>query len=81
MHILLVALAVVGYRGISAVVENARISESVNAIGTQLTRTRIYVQGFIVSRTDAGVKKIRQALAKMTAEIVRAENDNSDLVA
>ncbi|MCB2147386.1 MAG: methyl-accepting chemotaxis protein, partial [Deltaproteobacteria bacterium] len=76
--ILLVALAIVGYRGLSGVVEHTRVSDSVNAIGAHLTRARLYEQGFIISRQDEGVKNVRLALEDMKGEIARAETAYPD---
>ena len=76
--ILLVALAIVGYRGLSGVVEHTRVSDSVNAIGAHLTRARLYEQGFIINRQDEGVKNVRLALEDMKEEIDRAERAYPD---
>ena len=76
--ILLVALAIVGYRGLSGVVEHTRVSDSVSAIGAHLTRARLYEQGFIISRHAEGVKNVRVALEEMKDEIARAESAYPD---
>jgi hemerythrin-like metal-binding protein len=75
---LLVALAIVGYRGLSGVVEHTRVSDAVATIGASLNRARLYEQEFIISRHDEGVKPVRQALGEMKDEIDRAEADYPD---
>ena len=76
--ILLVALAVVGYRGLSDVVKHTRMSDSISAIGAHLTRARLHEQGFIVNRQADGVTNVRQALDEMEAEITAAGNTSAD---
>ena len=75
---LLIALAIVGYRGLSGVVEHNRVSDSVNAIGARLNRARLYAQEFIASRNDEGVKRVRQTLADMKDQITTAETADLD---
>jgi methyl-accepting chemotaxis protein len=76
--VLLVALAIVGYRGLSGVVEHTRVSDSVNAIGTRLNRARLYEQEFIIGRSDDAVKMVRQTLEAMRDDIVRVETADRD---
>ncbi len=76
--LLLIALAIVGYRGLSGVVAHSRVSDSINAVGASLTRARLHEQAYIVSRNADGVSQVRQALKQMKLEIAEAETAYTD---
>jgi methyl-accepting chemotaxis protein len=76
--ILLIALAIVGYRGLSGVVAHSRVSDDINAIGTSLTRARLHEQNYIVSRDADGASQVRQALTQMKTEVADAETAYTD---
>ncbi len=76
--ILLVALALVGYRGLSGVAVHSRVSDAVNAIGTSLTNARVHEHAFIASRNPTDLNLARQALAAMKDHISQAETTLTD---
>ena len=68
--ILLVALAVVGYRSQSAIAQRARVSDAINTIGQTLAVARQYEQEFVISHNRQDVDHVRRALrarAKITS--------------
>lgn len=75
---LLIALALVGYRSQSGVVELARVSDTINTIGARLALARLHEQGFIISRNNENVNTVLQALDEVKAEIAKAETAHAD---
>ena len=72
--ILLVALAVVGYRSQSGIARHARVSDAINAIGQSLALARQHEQGVVISRNNQDVDNVRRALSEMKAEITGLES-------
>ncbi|HSO21033.1 MAG TPA: hypothetical protein VLT88_16320, partial [Desulfosarcina sp.] len=78
MLILLIVLAMVGYRGLSGVVAHNRVSDAVNAVGASLARARVHEQAFVVSRDKAEMNLVHEALEAMRRQIASAGDGSAD---